>query len=74
MWERQGGRVETRIERVGVGQKEKKELQQEIFKGYKFLIPIVLVLSISIFVTRDLIIYILFTPDFSAVRDLFLAE
>jgi PST family polysaccharide transporter len=51
--------------------KEKKELQQEIFKGYKFLIPIVLVLSISIFVTRDLIIYILFTPDFSAVRDLF---
>lgn len=51
--------------------KEKKELQQEIFKGYKFLIPIVLVLSISIFVTRDLIIFILFTPDFSAVRDLF---
>lgn len=51
--------------------KEKKELQQEIFKGYQFLIPIVLVLSISIFISRDLIIYILFTPDFHAVRDLF---
>lgn len=50
---------------------EKKALRQEIFKGYKFLIPIVLVLSISIFITRDLIIYILFTPDFYAVRDLF---
>jgi len=50
---------------------DKKELQQEIFKGYKFLIPIVLVLSISIFIARDLIIYILFTPDFYAVRDLF---
>lgn len=50
---------------------DKKELQQEIFKGYKFLIPIVLILSISIFILRDLIIYILFTPDFHAVRDLF---
>jgi len=54
--------------------KEKKALQQEIFKGYKFLIPIVLVLSISIFATRDLIIYILFTPEFSEVRDLFLYQ
>lgn len=51
--------------------KEKKALQAEIFKGYKFLIPIVLVLSISIFILRDIIIYVLFTPDFSAVRDLF---
>ncbi|BDS15590.1 O-antigen translocase [Aureispira anguillae] len=51
--------------------KEKKALREEIFKGYQFLIPIVLILSVSIFVLRDLIIYILFTPDFSAVRDLF---
>lgn len=50
---------------------DKKELQQEIFKGYRMLLPTVLVLSSLIFLFRDIIILLLFTEDFAAVRDLF---
>jgi len=51
--------------------KDNKALRKEILDGYKVLIPIVLVLSLSIFILRDLIILILFTAEFSAIRDLF---
>jgi PST family polysaccharide transporter len=51
--------------------KDNKALRKEILDGYKVLIPIVLVLSLSIFLLRDLIILILFTAEFNAIRDLF---
>jgi len=50
---------------------DKGELKAEIWKGYKFLIPVVAVLSVLIFLLRDIIILVLFTPDFVAIRDLF---
>ncbi len=54
--------------------KDNAKLRKEIFNGYKILLPIVLVLSTTIFFTRDLIIQILFTNEFSAVRELFLFQ
>lgn len=53
---------------------DKLLLKQEIFNGYRFLIPLVLCLSLGIFLTRDWIVWILFTPDFYAVRELFLFQ
>ncbi|MCP4438412.1 MAG: O-antigen translocase [Aureispira sp.] len=53
---------------------DKRELKKEIYKGYRFLLPIVLVLSTLIFISRDLIIVILFTEEFSTIRDLFLYQ
>lgn len=47
------------------------ELKKEIRYGYKMILPIVGVLSLTIWLLRDFIIHILFTPDFLAMRDLF---
>lgn len=51
--------------------KTKRDLQTELFVGYKFILPIVICLSCSIYFTRDIIIELLFTSDFSAMRELF---
>ena len=51
--------------------KDQKLLREEIIKAYRFLLPVVVVCSLGIYVTRDLIILILFTAEFEAVRDLF---
>lgn len=53
---------------------EPGELRSEIFKGYRFILPVVLVLSTAIFLSRDLIITVLFTEDFAAIRELFLFQ
>jgi len=50
---------------------DKNELRKEIFQGYKFLVPLTILLSATIFVSRDLIIKILFTPEFLPVREFF---
>ena len=47
------------------------ELRVEIFKVYRFVIPVVLVSSVCIFLLRDFIIGVLFTADFAPMRDLF---
>lgn len=47
------------------------EIKKEILYGYKMILPVVGILSLSIWFFRDLIIHILFTPDFIAMRDLF---
>ncbi|MFZ2726470.1 MAG: O-antigen translocase [Methylococcaceae bacterium] len=47
------------------------ELKKEILYGYKIVIPIVLVTAISIFYAKDIVIKILFTPQFIPMRDLF---
>ena len=47
------------------------ELRKEIFKCYKFIIPMLLVIGISIFVLRKYIVLFLFTPEFSPMTDLF---
>jgi PST family polysaccharide transporter len=48
-----------------------KPLVAELRATYRLLIPSVLVLSAAIFLTRDLIIAVLFSHEFSAMRDLF---
>ena len=48
-----------------------KELHNELFHCYKFVIPILLVLGVAFFLLRDFIIWFLFTPEFESMRNLF---
>jgi len=47
------------------------ELKAEIIKVYRFVMPIVAVGAATIYLLRDFIIHILFTQDFSPMRELF---
>lgn len=49
----------------------KVELRKELKQGYFIIIPIVIILSSSIYVLRDFIISILFTAEFVPMRALF---
>lgn len=51
--------------------KEQKGLRHEILKTYKLVIPLLLILCLSIFLFRDIIIRILFSPEFIPMRELF---
>lgn len=48
------------------------ELSKELFNGYKIIMPIVLAVSLSIYLLKDLIIWLLFTEEFRPMRELFL--
>lgn len=47
------------------------ELKTEIIKVYRFIMPIVAAGAITIYLLRDFIIQVLFTPDFLPMRELF---
>lgn len=51
---------------------KKEDLRKELWQGYKFIMPLVVFMASFVFVTRDFIIWILFTPDFDPMRNLFL--
>lgn len=51
--------------------KEKYELRREIGKGYKLLLPLIVLLAFIIFLFRGMIVQILFTKQFSAMIPLF---
>jgi O-antigen/teichoic acid export membrane protein len=51
--------------------KENYVLRQEILKTAKIVLPVLFVCCFSIFVLRDVIIWVLFTREFSEVRNLF---
>jgi O-antigen/teichoic acid export membrane protein len=51
--------------------KDKNELREEIFTAFKVILPIMIFCFLGIYFFRDLIIKILFTPDFYPMRDLF---
>lgn len=51
--------------------KTSKEIRKEIRYGYRMILPFVGIASLIIWLLRDVIIQILFTPDFIAMRDLF---
>ena len=51
---------------------DKVELSKELFNGYKIILPIVIVVSTSIYILKDLIIWLLFTKEFAPMRELFL--
>ncbi len=54
--------------------KDNVELKKEIYKGYKFLLPVTIAMASGIYVLRDYIVLILFTPDFMPMKDLFLFQ
>ena len=49
----------------------KIELRKEIIKGYKIILPVVAGLAFLIWLFKDIIIHILFTPDFLPMKPLF---
>lgn len=53
---------------------DKEEIKKEVILTYKVLFPVVCLLSISIYLLRDLIIYILYDSNFSSIRDLFFVQ
>lgn len=51
---------------------DKFELRSEIFRAYKFILPVITVGFLVVYFARVLIIRVLFTPDFISMSDLFL--
>lgn len=49
----------------------KSELRNEIFKGYKIILPVVGTLAFLIWLFKNIIIHILFTPEFLPMKSLF---
>lgn len=49
----------------------KKELRTEIYNGYKIIMPIVIILSTLMYFLKDFIVWLLFTPDFENMKELF---
>lgn len=50
---------------------DNKELKKEIINGYKIILPIVIVLALSIYLFRELVINIAFTDKFLPMIELF---
>ncbi len=51
--------------------KTPQELHSEIIKCYKVIIPMLLVISIGIYLLRHVILWLLFTPEFNAMEGLY---
>ncbi len=47
-----------------------KDLKREILLGYTIVIPIVIISSLIIYISRDIIIYAVFSPDFNPMLHL----
>lgn len=54
--------------------KSKNELKSEIWHGYKIIIPSLLVFVIVIFILKNVVIQLVFTPSFSAMSGYFLPQ
>ena len=48
-----------------------KELHDEVFRCYKMFIPILLLISVAIYLLKEFIIWLLFTPEFYTMESLF---
>lgn len=48
------------------------EIKKEVYLGYKFIFPFAVVGGICVFILRDWIIKLLFSPSFAPMQDLFL--
>lgn len=51
--------------------KDDFELRKELIKGYSLIIPVVIVMSLTVYFLKDFIIYVLFTVEFRPMRELF---
>lgn len=49
----------------------KEEMQKELLNGYKLIMPLLVIISFAIYLLRDFIIALLFTPDFQPMEKLF---
>ena len=50
---------------------DRQELKKEIISGYKIILPIVIALAVSIYLFRELVVYIAFTDKFLPMLELF---
>lgn len=50
---------------------EKSELRKELIKGYKIILPTVAIIAFAIWLGKDIIIQLLFTPEFLPMIPLF---
>jgi len=48
------------------------EIKKEVYLGYKFIFPLAILGGICVFILRDWIINLLFSPSFAPMQDLFL--
>lgn len=51
--------------------KDKIELRKEIFKGYKFLLPVTLISGLMVYLLRGFIVSLLFSAEFKEMENLF---
>lgn len=51
--------------------KNRSELSAELLNGYKIILPIVCTLALLIYLLKDIIVLVLFTPNFEPMRELF---
>lgn len=56
------------------GIQDKTELKKELLYGYKIIIPLVMIMAFGIYLLRDFVITLLFTPKFSPMAELFLYQ
>ncbi len=52
----------------------KKEVQNEVLHTIKIIMPLVIVLACFVYIVRDFVIVLLFTPSFYPARDLFAVQ
>ncbi|WP_198334970.1 O-antigen translocase [Psychrobacter namhaensis] len=52
--------------------KDLESIKKEVYTGYKFIFPVALTGALVVYVLRDWIISLLFTPSFLPMKDLFL--
>ena len=51
--------------------RDSQTLRHEIIKAMKIILPTLLVACLAIYITRDIIIWLIFSPEFVPMRDLF---
>lgn len=51
-----------------------QELKQEVYNSFKLFMPMLFVITLSIYLCRDLIIIVVFTRSFAPMRELFLFQ
>lgn len=52
----------------------KKDIHREVRNGFRFFVPIIGFLCLIIFLCRDIIIYMLLTPDFASLQHYFVPQ
>jgi len=51
---------------------DKRKLRKELIQGYQLIIPIVTLMAMGVFLLKDILIQLLFSDEFTPMRDLFL--